>query len=358
MRRFADPLARFAGRIDWIELVVGFACNCRCRVCSSGLLDPRLRLSEDELAAWLERGRKLGATGVWFGGGEPTLHEGLPRAVERARRLGYWRIRLQTNGLRLAYPDYLAALRRAGLTEVALSVKGWDARSHDEMARRPGAWELLGRAAAGVREAGLRLEADVLLTHPLLPHLPRLVRDLAGRGVQRLTFWLVSLHGAPDDAAVPPLVPPLAALRQPLRKAFARAARCGVAATSLHTPPCALAPEDRDRYLHSGRYRLLVVVPGSEPFLAEESPMERGEHPAEPCGGCAVREDCLGLRADQLRRFGVAGLAPVAAPPHPRSRSPGGERLTPRPARNCARPPARPLRRRQRTARRPAQGPR
>jgi len=329
MRRPADPLARFAGRIDWIELVVGFACNCRCRVCSSGFLDPRLRLSDDELAAWLERGRKLGATGVWFGGGEPTLHEGLPRAVERARRLGYRRIRLQTNGLRLAYPDYLAGLCRAGLTEVALSVKGWDARSHDELVRRPGAWELLGRAAAGVREAELRLEADVLLTVPLLPRLPRLVRDLADRGAERLTFWLVSLHGAPDDAAVPRLVPPLAGLRGPLRKAFAGAASRGVAATSLHTPPCALAPEDRERYLHSGRYRLLVVVPGNDPFLAEESPMERGEHPAEPCGGCAVREDCLGLRADQLRRFGVAGLAPVAATP----------RTLGRPAAPRARPP-------------------
>ncbi|NMC71304.1 MAG: radical SAM protein [Myxococcales bacterium] len=319
MRRASDPLVRLAGRVDWLELVVGFACNCRCRVCSSGFLDPRTRLSNDDLAAWLGRGRKLGATGVWFGGGEPTLHEGLPRAVERALNLGYRRIRLQTNGLRLAYPEYLAALRQAGLTEVALSVKGWDARSHDDMLRRAGAWELLGRAAAHVREAGLQLEADVLLTNPLLSRLPRLVEDLARRGVERLTFWLVSLHGAPDDDDVPALVPPLGRLRRPLREAFARAARCGVAATSLHTPPCSLAPEDRDRYLHAGRYRLLVVVPGNDPFLAEESPMERGEHPAEPCGACAIREGCLGLRAEQLRLFGTAGLAPVAAPPRRRA---------------------------------------
>jgi pyruvate-formate lyase-activating enzyme len=306
------PLARRTRRLHWIELVTGFACNCRCRVCSSCLLDPRTRLADDELVAWLEHGRKLGATGAWFGGGEPTLHDGLGRAVARARSLGYRRVRLQTNGLRLAYPEYVAGLARAGLTEVALAVKGWDARSHDGLLRRHGAWELLGRAAANVRAAGLRLEADVLLTTPLLPHLPALVDDLARRGVERLTFWLLSLHGLPARHFPTRLVPPLGGLRAPLRRAFARAEACGVEATSLHTPPCSLAPEDRHRYLHSGTYRLLVVVPGNAPFRAEDSPMEGGEHPAALCGKCAARADCLGLRSDQLQLFGTAKLQPLA----------------------------------------------
>ncbi len=318
MRPPQDPLARLAGRVDWIELVTGFACNCRCRVCSSGLQPGNAALDFDELAAWLQRGRTLGATAVWLGGGEPTLHEDLPRTVALARSLGYRRIRVQSNGLRLAYPAYAASLARAGTTEVALTVMGWHARSHDAMVRRAGAWELLARACDNLRASGVRLEADVLLTTPLLPHLADLVQDVGRRGAKSLTFWLVSLHGLPDDAGVARLVPPFDALRAPLRKAFARAQACGLAATSLHTPPCTLAPEDRDRYLHAGRYRLLVVVPGGRPFMAEESPMERGEHPPALCRSCAVRKDCLGLRADQLRLFGAASLAPVPRARHAR----------------------------------------
>lgn len=322
MRNPTEPLARLAGRIDWIELVTGFACNCRCRVCSSGFLDPATRLDEPELAAWLERGRRLGATGVWLGGGEPTLHDGLERTVDRARSLGYRRVRLQSNGLRLAYPAYVETLQRAGLTEVALSVKGWDARSHDDLVRRTGAWELLGRAIHNVRAAGLRLEADVLLTAPLLPRLAGLMDELAERGFAGLTFWLVSLHGLPPEAALPRLVPPLAGLRAPLHKAFARAAARGLDATTLHTPPCALEPEDRHRYVHSGTYRLLVVVPGNPPFLAEESPMEGGEYPPGLCPDCAARKDCLGLRADQLRLHGTARLRPLPPVARAASRSP------------------------------------
>jgi hypothetical protein len=169
----------------------------------------------------------------------------------------------------------------------------------------------MAKAADNVRTAGIRLEADVLITKPLLPHLAGLVGDLAARGAQHVTFWLASLHGAPEGEDVVRLIPALGKLRPALREAFAKAQTCGLPATSLHTPPCSLAPEDRERYVHSGTYRLLVVVPGNAPFLAEESPMEGGEHPAELCGTCAARKDCLGLRADQLRLFSTPGLTPV-----------------------------------------------
>ena len=321
-----DPLDRLAGRIDWIELVTSFACNCRCRVCSSGLLEGSPALTGGEMAAWLAKGRKLGAVNLWLGGGEPTLHKDLLRTIGLARHLGYQRIRLQTNGLRLAYPSYVDALVRAGLTEAALSVMGWDAKSHDGMTRRAGTWDLMAKAADNVRAAGIRLEADVLLTKPLLAHLPGLVGDLAERGAQGLTFWLVSLHGAPEGKDVVRLIPALGKLRPALRKAFAKAQACGLPATSLHTPPCSLAPEDHERYVHSAKYRLLVVVPGNAPFLAEHSPMEGGEHPEDLCGKCALRKECLGLRADQLRLFGTAGLTPVRGASRKPARAPRGRR--------------------------------
>ncbi len=300
-------------RLDWLELVTGFACNCRCQLCSSGLQGPEAHLSEEELAAWLARGRARGAKGVWFGGGEPTLRPELPAACARARALGYARIRLQTNGLRLAYPAYLARLISSGLGEVSVSVKGWDESSHDAFTRRPGAWGLMMAALGRLAGTPVAREADVLLTSPLLPHLTGLLGRLVERGVGRVTLWLASLHGLPPGAARADLVPALGGLRGALREAFARARALGLEVTSLHTPPCALAPEDRDHYLHAGRYRLLVAVPGGRSFMAEESPMEGGAFPQELCGRCAARPACLGMRVEQLERFGRQGLEPLSA---------------------------------------------
>jgi MoaA/NifB/PqqE/SkfB family radical SAM enzyme len=302
---------RGPGQLDWIELITGFRCNCRCLLCSSGLNADAAGLGDEEIASWLTRGRALGATGVWFGGGEPTLYPGLLQAAERARELGYRRLRLQTNGLRLAYPAYAERLALAGIIEVSLSIKGWDPDSHARATRRPGAWELVARAWESLRATSIRVEADVLLTTPLLPHLADLVDALAERGTSKLNFWLASLHGVPADQQRPELVPALGELRASLRQAFSRAGARDLPVTTLHTPPCSLEPEDHGRYLHAGRYRLLVIVPGGGAFMAEDSPMEGGSHPEELCGACRARPDCLGLRADQLRLFGTRGLTPL-----------------------------------------------
>ncbi len=300
---------RSHSRFDWIELVTGFTCNCRCRVCPSPGLQESEGLSGADMFAWLERGREAGATGVWFGGGEPSLHPDLVPAVERALRLGYRRIRIQTNGLRFAYPAFSRRLVAAGANEFALSIKGADAETHNSIARNPQAFELMQRAARELVALGARVEGDILITTRSMPGLADAVERFAETGLIAFTFWLVSLHGL-DQERDAGWLPCLADLKPHLQRAFDRADTLGVEATSLHTPPCALDPPYRSRYKHSGTWRLLVVTPGNEPFMAEESPIEGGVY-FESCRECSRRLDCLGLRADYLDLHGDTSLDPL-----------------------------------------------
>ena len=73
--------------MDWIEIVVGFGCNCRCRVCPSATQSQVPDMSAEEIAGWLEEGRERGAKHVWFGGGEPSLHPGLIQSIEECGSL-------------------------------------------------------------------------------------------------------------------------------------------------------------------------------------------------------------------------------------------------------------------------------
>jgi hypothetical protein len=106
------------------------------------------------------------------------------------------------------------------------------------------------------------------------------------------------------------LLPRMTDLMPHLESAFAAAERAGVEATSLHTPPCVLKPEHRKRYVHAGTWKLSVITPGSQPFAAEESPIEGGVY-LEGCAGCAMRPECLGLRKDYLDLFGPDEFSPV-----------------------------------------------
>lgn len=294
--------------MKWIELITCFECNCRCSVCSSYGQGAQ-RMSLAEMRDWLEHAREQGAQGAWFGGGEPTLHPELVPAIETARRLGYSQIRVQTNGMRFAYEPYARRCAEAGLNRVGLSIMGKDAAAHDAITCTPGSFEHLLAGLDNLVSLGVKAEADVLVTSRSMNDLATIVEFLAPRDVGVFTFWLFSLHGL-DDPAMAGLLPRMRELVPPLERAFSVADRLRVQANSLHTPPCVLSREFRKRYVHSRRWELLVVPPGGQPFMAEQSPMEGGAY-LESCQGCRLRSDCLGPRADYLTVYGPGEFEPI-----------------------------------------------
>ena len=97
-------------------------CDFRCPFCHNfELIDGTMKptMDEDELIKFLE-GRKNLLEGVAITGGEPLMHEDLPRLIKRIRDTGY-RVKLDTNGY---HPDLLREILDAKLVEyVAMDVK-------------------------------------------------------------------------------------------------------------------------------------------------------------------------------------------------------------------------------------------
>jgi MoaA/NifB/PqqE/SkfB family radical SAM enzyme len=296
--------------MDWIEIVVGFGCNCRCRVCPSASQTQVPDMSAEEIAGWLTESRERGAKHVWFGGGEPTLHPDLIRSIELSRELGYQRIRIQTNGIRFAYLPFAKRCLEAGANEFSLSIKGADAIVHGQITQNPDAFGHLLQGARNLAESGARVEGDILITTFSLPGLADAIERFAALGLSRFTFWLASRFGM-ESEGIEDLLPRMTDLMPHLESAFAAAERAGVEATTLHTPPCVLKPEHRKRYVHAGTWKLSVITPGSQPFAAEESPIEGGVY-LEGCAGCSLRSGCLGLRRDYLDLFGPDEFFPVS----------------------------------------------
>ncbi len=118
-----------------VEINLGLLCNNKCVFCmSSDLRDAKspwapLETVKAELAHFYENGcRSLG-----FLGGEPTVYPHLIECVAFAKRLGYVRIALCTNGTRLSDPLFCRRLVLEGVSRVAISVHSHRPEIEDEL---------------------------------------------------------------------------------------------------------------------------------------------------------------------------------------------------------------------------------
>lgn len=288
---------------EWLELALDYRCNLRCIGCRA-CVDSGESLDGPTVRSLLE---SSGVRQLWLGGGEPTLRADLPAIVATAKRLGYTRILLQTNGVRLVYPAYVEALIRAGLTDVSLNVKSHRSEAHDRLSRSEGAHALLLRGLENLAKTELSVAADVLLTRSTAADLPETIAYFAERGVRRFTLWLLSAADV-DDPEVEAEIPRISEI--PLSQASIVADRVGVELASLHTPPCTLSPEIRGRYLPARDLRLRVVDPSGRSFSLEESSFEGGAWQAA-CGGCGSRDRCHGPRADYIRLHGDREISAI-----------------------------------------------
>src|SRR5579883_3037250 len=115
-------------------IFLGFSCNSSCIFCAQGSL--RIAGQPVPDAAVLEAVQ--GGSDVAFMGGEPTLREDLPRLIKTAKDAGARWVLLQTNGRRLIYPDYVKALKEAGLDACEVALYGSTAPMHDYHTAAPG----------------------------------------------------------------------------------------------------------------------------------------------------------------------------------------------------------------------------
>jgi MoaA/NifB/PqqE/SkfB family radical SAM enzyme len=176
-----------SGRIDFSTYAViplWYGCNSDCVICMLSSLEDRLAaVPFDQFRALVVKlvndGRRRN---LILSGGEVTTFAYLERYVEFAASLKWFsRIQIQTNGRRLADPDYLRRLIDAGVNEFFISLHGPE-EVHDAISRRPGAYREVMAALENLsRHAGIGIITNTVWTRlnsgcaaPLLSQIARL----------------------------------------------------------------------------------------------------------------------------------------------------------------------------------------
>jgi MoaA/NifB/PqqE/SkfB family radical SAM enzyme len=173
-----------------------YACNNHCTFCAVGTRT-QVHGATDKIHDWLALYRERGVKMVDFDGGEPTLHPDLFEVLARSRALGYERVHVTTNGRMCAYGDFAERLVGSGVTSIAFSVHGADAKVH---AQQVGVAEAFDQTIEGIRQCVARardveLGMNVTLTKGNTAHLPGIAKLAWDLGLRWLNVQFLTPFG-------------------------------------------------------------------------------------------------------------------------------------------------------------------
>jgi MoaA/NifB/PqqE/SkfB family radical SAM enzyme len=207
-------------------ITVGFACNNACVFCAQGGLRARAASQRDVAAAIaaIEPGEA-----VAFLGGEPTIAPDLPAWIRAADARGAARVVVQTNGRRLAYRAFAAALREASpRLALDVSLHGATAPMHDYHTGAPGSFVQTVQGLRCARAEGIPFGVTTVVTRSNFRHLAEIVRVAGAAGA-------AAIHLAPAEPSGRAardrdrIVPALEMALPHVQRAAAEAQRLGIA---------------------------------------------------------------------------------------------------------------------------------
>ena len=296
-----------------VDIKLGFSCNNRCEFCVQG--DKRQRHGTrpwERVRQDLREGRRLGAVGVVFTGGEPLLQPTLTRAVMLARRLGYGSVQVQTNGRLLCYERVCRRLVAAGATEFSPALHGSSAELHDGLTCAEGSHAQTVEGIRNLVRMGLPVITNSVITTRNLGDLPQLARLLVELGVSQFQFAFVHILGSAERNRRW-LVPRKQDVMPHLRRGLGVGREAGVRCYTEAIPYCLMQALEQ----HVAER----VIPVTRVYDAEQTledytryRLREGKSKGPPCQVCGARELCEGPWREYVQLYGWDEFSPVAAP--------------------------------------------
>ncbi len=299
-------------------------CNQACVFC---LEEDGLALRPDvpapQVTADLASLRARGDEHITFMGGETFLRKDLPALLDEAKRLGFTRVGVTTNGTALAAPGFLERMMAGGLDFVEISVHADTPELAERISRKSFTWERQ-QAALDELEAlrdRLHVIVNIVICRDNRDRVFEVVRALLDghprlQPVVKLKF--VSVIGAASEDGAPlryeevDLAPALALLR----------AR-GVPYWLYNFPLCRVPGEaarshEAQAFVLDWRYHDYDHR-ARDGYYDSGFQLEGNVWPA--CDGCALAPLCPGLEETYRRAHGAGALAPLAEDPLPSVRA-------------------------------------
>jgi len=187
------------------DLKTGFLCNNNCLFCVQGPEKKKYGNKGTEELKEIIRKAKKGCDTIVFTGGEPTIRKDLVELVAEAKKAGFRKIQIQSNGRMFVYEQFCRDMVAAGANEFALALHGHTEELHDYLTGAKSFRQLV----VGIRtlkKLGQDVITNTVVTKSNYRHLPDIAKVLIGLRVDQIQFAFVHAVGAAGinfDSVVP-----------------------------------------------------------------------------------------------------------------------------------------------------------
>ncbi|NLI09626.1 MAG: radical SAM protein [Elusimicrobia bacterium] len=179
-----------------IDVKITFNCNNLCDFCAQGSKRSSIKMkSLAEIKKILSDARRNKVDSVVFTGGEPTLHPKILEIVSYAKKIGFSKIQLQTNGRSFAYYDFCLKLKNAGVNEMGPSLHGSKPEIHEKLTKAPGSFAQTVKGIINCKKLGMYVLTNSVITSLNYKDLLSLAKLLTRLGVSQYQFAFVHIIG-------------------------------------------------------------------------------------------------------------------------------------------------------------------
>lgn len=182
----------YSRRFHNIYLFITERCQLRCGHCYMGdRLETGNQMSFEKATQIIGYMHRLGAEFLTFVGGEPTLHNDLPRMVTFAHSIGYRKVMLDTNGLLV---DRIQRIPPHELYYVRISLDGGSEETHDKVRGRGN----FSKSIAAIKDlvnSGYTVRITTTLFNFNLHEVPLILQIADELGVTLVNFHSFSQEG-------------------------------------------------------------------------------------------------------------------------------------------------------------------
>lgn len=297
-------------------IVLGYACNNNCRFCYAA--DKRTEfepMSTKKAKEILREGKKRGSVFVDFSGGEPTIRRDLPELIEFAKKLGYKKIAITTNGRMLSEKNYCKRLIEAGLNSAVFSIHGHNAILHDYLTNTKGSFQQLVKGFKNFKK--LKKDAWICTNTVMLKQNLKFLPSIAKLNIRLGTNAMEFIFPHPKGKAYSNferLVPRLEQLIDVIPRVLEIGIKAGIAYCHMrYLPLCYMQgyKNHLSEYVARQYVREQHFGPEFKDLNVEKGRSESARVKGPQCYGCKAFDECEGIFKEYAEKRGFNELIPL-----------------------------------------------